>query len=73
MEDLKESMDAQMEVFLQTDTKVFIDDLFKTLDSQSYVNTPPPVRSKADAEASTATSEGAIGEKQVFTLHSSTV
>jgi hypothetical protein len=37
MEDLKKSMEGQMEVFLQDNTTKFVGDLFKTLESKDYL------------------------------------
>ncbi len=37
VEELKESMPSQMEVFLQSETKAFVELLFKQLESKDYI------------------------------------
>jgi len=43
--ELKESMVSQMDVFLQSETKSFVDMLFTAVESKEYINPPaPPVK-----------------------------
>ena len=40
MEELKDSMVSQMDVFLQNETKSFVEMLFTVVDSKEYINPP---------------------------------
>lgn len=42
MDELRISMEQQMEVFLQKETENFISSLFNALDTKEYLNGPPP-------------------------------
>lgn len=48
--ELRDSMEQQMEVFLQESTTPFIDSLFKTLQSKEYLNGPPATKNRHDEE-----------------------
>ena len=48
--ELKDSMEQQMEVFLQENTVSFIESLFKTLESKEYLDGPPKNLSKKTEE-----------------------
>lgn len=48
--ELKDSMEQQMEVFLQENTISFIESLFKTLESKEYLDGPPKNLSKKAEE-----------------------
>eukprot|EP00095_Tigriopus_kingsejongensis_P000423 maker-scaffold171_size289870-snap-gene-1.32 protein:Tk00423 transcript:maker-scaffold171_size289870-snap-gene-1.32-mRNA-1 annotation:"rna-binding protein 26" len=57
--DLRKSMQAQMEVFLQTHTPTFIDLLFETVESKHYLLTPEPTPAvKAEPAETPTTVEG---------------
>ena len=60
-DELKKSMQAQMEVFLQAETPEFIQVLFETLDSKDYVN-GPPAKAKVKSEVVEAAAEVEGGE-----------
>ena len=49
--ELKDSMEQQMEVFLQENTVSFIESLFKALESKEYLEGPPKTLKKIEAEA----------------------
>ena len=49
--ELKDSMEQQMEVFLQENTVSFIESLFKALESKEYLEGPPKTLKKTEAEA----------------------
>ena len=49
--ELKDSMEQQMEVFLQENTVSFIESLFKALESKEYLEGPPKTLKKNEAEA----------------------
>ena len=40
MDELKESMVSQMDVFLQNETKSFVEMLFTVVDTKEYINAP---------------------------------
>ena len=40
MDELKESMVSQMDVFLQNETKSFVEMLFTVVDTKEYINPP---------------------------------
>ena len=68
-EELKDSMEQQMEVFLQENTVSFIESLFKTLVTKEYLEGPPKgLPKKADEEEeegkpdSTTSTPANIGE-----------
>ena len=48
--ELRDSMEQQMEVFLQDNTGTFIDSLFTTLSSKDYLNGPPPKVAKKGSD-----------------------
>ena len=48
--ELRDSMENQMEVFLQDNTGTFIDSLFTTLSSKDYLNGPPPKVAKKGSD-----------------------
>ena len=48
--ELRESMEQQMEVFLQENTITFIDSLFKNLSSKEYLNGPPKITKKSSED-----------------------
>ena len=43
VDELKESMVSQMDVFLQNETKSFVEMLFTVVDTKEYIN-PPTVK-----------------------------
>lgn len=43
VDELKESMVSQMDVFLQNETKSFVEMLFTVVDTKEYIN-PPAVK-----------------------------
>ena len=56
--EVRQSMEDQMEVFLQENTAPFIDELFKTLENKDYLDGPPAekllVRKEGDSDAEEA-------------------
>ena len=48
--ELRDSMEQQMEVFLQENTAEFIDSLFKTLSDKEYLNGPPKIAKRNNSD-----------------------
>ena len=57
-DELRDSMEQQMEVFLQDNTVNFIDSLFKTLRNKDYLDGPPKILSKKSEDDDCKYEEG---------------
>ena len=56
--ELRDSMEQQMEVFLQENTAEFIDSLFKTLSDKEYLNGPPKIAKRINSDDEDDVQEG---------------
>ena len=56
--ELRDSMEQQMEVFLQENTAEFIDSLFKTLSDKEYLNGPPKIAKRNNSDDEDDVQEG---------------
>lgn len=57
VEELKDTMPSQMEVFLQAETKAFVELLFKQLESKDYIKDFSDIENSKDAKGNSGVAD----------------